>query len=370
MAKKNVTFADIAAYTGFSKTTISRYFNNPDSITVENQEKIANALEILNYKENKLARVMANGKTEMVGVIIPNLYMHYYSDMLNHIISTYEKYGYKFIVFAGNEDAEVERQYIQELLAYKTEGLIILSHTLSSKELSEYHIPIVTIEREDEYVCSVNTDNYMGGMQAATILAKSGCDILIHANADFPSNIPAYGRIQGFQDFCKANGFKHRILIRDFGDSFEENNVEIAKLLQEIEEAYSEKKVWFYAKYVTDEPVNHQEGVNSGSTLGFYDMDGNCLGYAQERVDANWDNAYIVYFLDPDFTPTGLYASEDCKTLWDDSETVLAEGDIDWSYSSDMCTITITPTGGKDVPIFAKIAMYVKLYYEANMLKM
>ena len=94
MAKKNVTFADIAAYTGFSKTTISRYFNNPDSITVENQEKIANALEVLDYKENKLARVMANGKTEMVGVIIPNLYMHYYSDMLDHIISTYEEYGY------------------------------------------------------------------------------------------------------------------------------------------------------------------------------------------------------------------------------------------------------------------------------------
>ena len=71
--EKNVTFADIAAYTGFSKTTISRYFNNPDSITVENQEKIANALEVLDYKENKLARVMANGKTEMVGVIIPQL---------------------------------------------------------------------------------------------------------------------------------------------------------------------------------------------------------------------------------------------------------------------------------------------------------
>ena len=30
MAKKNITFADIAEYTGFSKTTISRYFNNPD----------------------------------------------------------------------------------------------------------------------------------------------------------------------------------------------------------------------------------------------------------------------------------------------------------------------------------------------------
>ena len=31
--KKNVTFDDIARYTNFSKTTISRYFNNPDSLT-------------------------------------------------------------------------------------------------------------------------------------------------------------------------------------------------------------------------------------------------------------------------------------------------------------------------------------------------
>ena len=36
MKQKKVTFADIAAYTGFSKTTISRYFNNPDSLTLEN----------------------------------------------------------------------------------------------------------------------------------------------------------------------------------------------------------------------------------------------------------------------------------------------------------------------------------------------
>ena len=36
MKKKSVTFQDIADYTGFSKTTISRYFNNPDSLTLEN----------------------------------------------------------------------------------------------------------------------------------------------------------------------------------------------------------------------------------------------------------------------------------------------------------------------------------------------
>ena len=160
MGKKNITFSDIAKYTGFSKTTISRYFNNPDSLTLENQQIIADALEKLNYKENKVARILANGKTEFIGVIIPNLYMHYYSEVLNQILKTYETFGYKFLVFTGDDQETNERKYIQELLSYKIEGMIILSHTIPSRELASYNIPIVTIEREDQYVSSVNTDNF------------------------------------------------------------------------------------------------------------------------------------------------------------------------------------------------------------------
>ena len=119
MGKKNVTFDDIAKYTGFSKTTVSRYFNNPDSLTLKNQQIIADALVALDYKENKVARILANGNTEFIGVIVPNLYLHYYSEMLNRILSTYEEYGYKFLVFVGDEKKNVERQYISELLAYK-----------------------------------------------------------------------------------------------------------------------------------------------------------------------------------------------------------------------------------------------------------
>ena len=133
MKQKKVTFDDIAKYTGFSKTTISRYFNNPDSLTLENQDKIARALTELNYHENKLAKVLANGKSEFVGVIVPNLYMHYYSEMLNRILSSYEQYGYKFLVFVGTGRKEDERKYLQELLAYKIEGMIILSHTITSE---------------------------------------------------------------------------------------------------------------------------------------------------------------------------------------------------------------------------------------------
>lgn len=223
MKKKNVTFNDIAEYTHFSKTTISRYFNNPDSLTLENQQIIAEALEALDYKENKVAKILASGKTEFIGVIVPNLFLHYYSEMLNQILLSYQKYGYKFLVFVGSDDPETERRYIHELMAYKIEGLIILSHTISSEELASFHLPIVTIEREDQYVSSINTDNYMGAVQGTSLLIKNNCDILLHVNGNVPENIPAYGRIKGFRDICEEHHVPYKIHYAELGITYEES---------------------------------------------------------------------------------------------------------------------------------------------------
>ena len=240
--KKNVTFNDIAKYTHFSKTTISRYFNNPDSLTLENQEIIAKALADLDYKENKVARILANGKTEFIGIIIPNLSLHYYSEMLNKILSTYEQFGYKFLVFIGNENGETERRYIKELLAYKIEGLIILSHTIPSKELYCLNLPIVTIEREDKYVCSVNTDNYMGGYQATSLLARLNCDILIHINSPTDEAIPAYGRVRGFLDLCREKRIPHEIILKEIGSTYESIQGHLKNTLDDLEQKYAGKK--------------------------------------------------------------------------------------------------------------------------------
>lgn len=240
--EKKITFNDIAKYTGFSKTTISRYFNNPDSLTVENQEIIAKALKELDYKENKVGRILASGKTEFIGIIIPNLTNHYYSEMLNRILLTYEQFGYKFLVFIGNENEVSERQYIQELLAYNIEGLIIMSFTIPSKELAELGIPVVTIEREDKYVCSVNTDNYMGGVQATSLLAKLGCDILLHINTPTSPDIPAYGRIKGFVDICEEKKLNHRIIYKDLGSTHEQMQKNLSEIVEELSETYPGQK--------------------------------------------------------------------------------------------------------------------------------
>lgn len=240
--KKNVTFDDIAKYTHFSKTTISRYFNHPDSLTLKNQEIIAKALVDLDYSENKVARILANGKTEFVGVIVPNLFFHYYSEMLSQILSTYEDFGYKFLVFIGNGQEETERRYIQELMAYKIEGLIILSHTIPSIELKKLEIPVVTIEREDKYVCSVNSDNYEGGYMATELLASHGCDILIHINyIDSPANkdVPAYGRVQGFVDYCEKNHLKHEVILKNMGNAHEPIQAHLTEILDSLNSTYA-----------------------------------------------------------------------------------------------------------------------------------
>ncbi len=246
--KKNVTFNDIASYTGFSKTTISRYFNNPDSLTPKNQEIIRRALDKLNYHENKVARILARGKTEFVGIIVPNLYLHYFSEMLNQILSTYNEFGFKYLVFVGDGDPEHEKKYLEELMAYQIEGLIVMSHTLPSSELASLPIPVVSIEREDDFISSVNCDNYAGARMAVSLLHSHQCDVYIHVNTPTPETIPAYNRILGFRDYCRENDLRHEIIFLDGDVSFTAISPAVEKLLDELENRYpGQKKGLFFS---------------------------------------------------------------------------------------------------------------------------
>ena len=231
---KKTTYQDIANYTGFSKTTISRYFNRPETVTEENQQKIRHALEVLDYQGNKVARILASGRTEFIGLIVPNLYFSFYGEMMERFLKSYDRYGYKFIVFGGGSE-ELERQYINELRSYHVEGLIVLSHTIPSFELASYGIPLVAIERDDLYINSVNTDNRAGGAAAAQLLCDCDCDVLIHINKggdDF--RIPAHDRIEGFLDVCEERRIPHEIRLYEPEHSYEDLVEQITRILESI----------------------------------------------------------------------------------------------------------------------------------------
>lgn len=242
MKKQKVTFKDIAEYTNFSKTTISRFFNSPESLTTENYNTIAQALKELGYEENKVGRILASGHTEFIGIVIPNLFLHYYAEMLNQILGTYSKYGYKFIVFNAAEDRKSERMYLQELRAYNIEGLIVLSHTLPSSELADLDLPVVGIEREDLHISSVNTNNYAGGVLAAQTLMDDGCDLLIEINSNVPRDIPAYGRITGFEEVCLKENIPFQIIRDVMGDGYDSLKHSLETIFETIEARWPEKK--------------------------------------------------------------------------------------------------------------------------------
>lgn len=132
----------------------------------------------------------------------------------------------------------MERRYIQELMAYQIEGLIVLSHTLPSRELAQLQIPVVTIEREDQFVSSVNTDNELGGRLAAAHLAALSCDVLIHINSCTSEGTPAYGRIRGFSQYCQEHGLRHQIIIQSLDVSYEADKQTLTEIAAQVEAQY------------------------------------------------------------------------------------------------------------------------------------
>ena len=92
--KKNVTFNDIAQYTHFSKTTISRYFNNPDSLTPENQQIISDALDKLNYKENKVAKIHAIAFATKTPRLIFSVNKEYTNKLMSTVPSPNKAYSH------------------------------------------------------------------------------------------------------------------------------------------------------------------------------------------------------------------------------------------------------------------------------------
>ena len=118
--KKKITFNDIAKKTKFSKTTISRYFNNPDSLTEESKKKIENALVELDYKENKV--IDMNTKEESkTGLPISNvLYFELENNGWCCVRPSGTEPKIKFYVGVKSDSLENSEKEMNELLDHFT----------------------------------------------------------------------------------------------------------------------------------------------------------------------------------------------------------------------------------------------------------
>lgn len=69
-----VTIADVAARTGFSKTTISRFLNGKyEFMSEETRKRISEVIKDIEYKPNRMARSLRLQQSHMIGVIVSDI---------------------------------------------------------------------------------------------------------------------------------------------------------------------------------------------------------------------------------------------------------------------------------------------------------
>lgn len=241
-----VKIGDIAAHTGVSLTTVSRFYNKPELLASATKIKIGEAIQELGYTQDHLARILVTGKSNLVGVIFPHLHLSFYTELLNQLIEQGKVYGYNFIVYTSNESKEAELSIISDLISYRIKGLILLSHLLNKDEIEALQVPVISIERSGGNFMQINNDNFAGGKMAGELLIVNKCDVFIHINNGYHEDWPSFKRILGFEFAIKERTYE-RVIEQNFSDTYTpEARKTMEKLLKELLIKYDGRKLGIF----------------------------------------------------------------------------------------------------------------------------
>jgi LacI family transcriptional regulator, galactose operon repressor len=174
------TLADIARELGISKMTVSRAINNHPEINAETRERVLLTARRLNYRPNQHARALVTNRSNLIGVVVPDLMHSYFAELLRSIESVARQAGFQIVICNTEEDATREIGEVEALL-HRTDGLIIAS-ALPPTETKDYRkmiregAKIVLIDRLLERLrCpAVTTDNVRVGLLATEHLISLG----------------------------------------------------------------------------------------------------------------------------------------------------------------------------------------------------
>ncbi len=149
--KNNITLKKIATQLGVSVSTVSRALNNHPDISKKTKERVKDLAREHNYVPNVLARGFRAHKTNIIGVVVPNISHYFTSTLLKGILQEAERNGFKVIISESMNDAKKQAELLNTMnhfgvdgillsLARKTEGV---DSILSMLE----HIPMVLFDK-------------------------------------------------------------------------------------------------------------------------------------------------------------------------------------------------------------------------------
>ncbi|MHA7581447.1 LacI family DNA-binding transcriptional regulator [Paenibacillus vandeheii] len=229
---------DVAKQAGVSVTTVSRVLNNRGYISQKTRDKVNQVMKQLNYQPNEMARALFRRKSNMIGLIIPDVSHPFFSQLTYYLEHYADERGYKLLLCNSNRDVLKEGQYIEMLKKNQVDAIIMGSSVLDVGHYLELNLPIVSLDREvANHIPMVSSDNLMGGKLATQLLIEKGCTqpALVYRGIGGPHHqaLLANGRAQGYDEMVEAAGMTPiHLQLNAVLEDEQEIEQEIMRLLQ------------------------------------------------------------------------------------------------------------------------------------------
>lgn len=208
---KTITLKEIAKKLGISITTVSKALKNYPDVSETTRTAVKDLVQELNYKPNSFAVNLRTQESRTVGLIIPDVAHHFFSNIIKGIIVEAEKNGYLVIILQSNESVEIEKKQVELLINKRVDGILMsLSNESNNdehiKEILRKEIPFVQFDKISKLIKSskVIIDDQKAASEATQHLIDQGCKKIVHIRGPVnPQN--AVDRFLGYKKTLERN---------------------------------------------------------------------------------------------------------------------------------------------------------------------
>src|SRR5580693_10414120 len=215
------TLHEVGIRAGVSAMTVSRVVNGRDGVDGETQKRVEDAIQALDYVPNRIARGLLSHKTQTIGLIVPDVANPFFAPVVRGAESAARKAGYRILLCNSEGDLRLEREYIEDLVAHRVEGLLLAPASDRSRSsilsLLRGGFPLVLIDRAlpDADCDLIVSDNAQGARRLIEHLIAIGHREIAHVS-DAEDTSTGRERLRGYRDALGAASipFQSELVVR------------------------------------------------------------------------------------------------------------------------------------------------------------
>ncbi|WP_309613815.1 LacI family DNA-binding transcriptional regulator [Flavobacterium sp.] len=233
---RDITLKQIAETLGISITTVSKALKNYPDVSPKTRKAVLDLAQSLSYTPNSFAVNLRTKESRTIGLIIPEVVHHFFSNVINGIIDEAEKNGYLVIILQSNESLEMEKKQVELLMNKRVDGIIMSLSNESNddehiKDILRKEVPFVMFDKISKLIpCSkVIINDQKAAFNAVEHLIQKGCKKIAHIRGPVnPQN--AIDRFLGYKKALEKNNipFDPKLVYTCKNVTFEEG-LEFAK---------------------------------------------------------------------------------------------------------------------------------------------